>query len=106
MIEASETTLERSEEADGYMLYEYHLPFIQDESIQYQYYFYMKDNLLKILTVSLGDKNEVTYEFTEFQQEVTDAAVFKYPMEYAEESYDYSYNWEYIPPWWEIGNNN
>ncbi|MDD4844617.1 MAG: hypothetical protein PHU31_09840 [Anaerotignum sp.] len=105
MIEASQTTLERSAEEEGYMLYEYRLPFIQDETIQYQYCFFMKDNLLKKLTVSLGDKNEVTYEFTEFQQEITDAAAFHYPMDYAEESYDYSYNWEYMPPWWEIGND-
>ncbi len=106
MIEASKTTLERSVEEDGYMLYEYHLPFIQDETIQYEYCFYMKDNLLKKLTVSLDDKNEVTYEFSEFQQEITDTDPFKYPMDYAEENYDYSYNWEYMPPWWEIGNDN
>jgi len=106
MIEASKTTLERSAEEDGYMLYAYRLPFIQDETLQYEYCFYMKDNLLKKLTVSLGKKNEVTYEFTEFQQEITDTVQFKYPMDYAEESYDYSYNWEYMPPWWEIGNDN
>ncbi|WP_304509454.1 hypothetical protein [Anaerotignum sp.] len=106
MITASKTLLQRGIEEDGYMLYEYSLPFEQDETMQYKYRFYMKDNILKKLVVSLEDREDVIYEFTEFQQAITDATAFEYPKDYIEENYDGSYTGESMPPWWEVGNDN
>ncbi|HOO27510.1 MAG TPA: hypothetical protein PLU43_03525, partial [Lachnospiraceae bacterium] len=67
--------------------------------------FYMMDGMLKKLTVALGETDETVYEFSEFKQEITDPAAFSYPEEYTEESFDYVYSGESMPPWWEIGND-
>lgn len=105
MIIASKTPLKRGVEEDGYLLYEYTLPFEQDETMEYKYCFYMKDNILRKLTVSLGDGEGVTYTFTAFQQAIADTAAFELPLDYVEENYNDSYTWETMPPWWEVGND-
>ena len=105
MMTASKTIPELAVENDEYFLYEHSLPFEQDESIQFKYLFYMKDGTLKMLTISLGDDEGSTYQFSEFRQELLDITAFEYPKGYTEEEFDYTYTGEHMPPWWEIGND-
>lgn len=100
MTEAAKTAPDRAVEQDSYMLFEHSLTFGQEESLSYLYSFYMKDGVLKKLTVALGDKKPVNYEFSDFEQEITDTSAFEYPQGYNEENFDYPYTGENLPPWW------
>lgn len=101
MMRAAQTPPIRVLEENGYVLYEHICT--QDEITKLQYCFYMKDGALKSLTIACGDA-ECTYAFSEFLQEITDPAAFAYPSDYVQESYDYEYTGNTIPPWWETGN--
>lgn len=105
MTEAAKTVPDRAVEQDDYMLFEHSLPFEQDETTACRYSFYMQNGVLKKLTVTLGDSEPTNYEFSDFRQEITDAAAFEYPQGYHEENFDYSYSGEHMPPWWDIGND-
>lgn len=105
MMTAAKTVPDLASQNDEYFLYEHSLPFEHDESIQYKYRFYMKDGALKKLTISLGDEDGSTYQFSEFQQELLDTKAFEYPKGYTEEKFNYTYTGEHMPPWWEIGND-
>lgn len=105
MMEAAKTTPTLAIKENQYFLYEYTLPFIQDESISFKYRFYMKDGVLKKLTMALGDNPSSVYEFSEFKQELINVNAFEYPKGYVEEEFDYTYTGENMPPWWEIGND-
>lgn len=105
MLAAASTSSDLAVEAEDYYLYEYSLPFVQDENLNYKYRFYMRDGMLKKLTIALGEEEGVTYEFSRFQQELIDSTAFKYPEGYAEEEFYHTYTGEHMPPWWEIGND-
>ena len=102
MMTAANTAPDLTTEEDGYFIYEHSLPFEHDESISYKYRFYMKGGALKKLTIILGDEESSTYQFSEFQTELLNPAAFEYPEEYSEETFDYSYTGEHMPPWWEV----
>lgn len=104
MMAAADTALINSYEKEGFYIYEYNLPFAQDEVIKLNYRFFMKDNVLIKLEYSIDGSLTKTYEFTKFSQEVNDEKVFEYPADgYDEEWYSYPYTKEYMPPWWENG---
>ncbi|WP_207637157.1 hypothetical protein [Anaerovorax odorimutans] len=105
MLIAAKTVPDLTVKTDEYFLYEHTLPFEQDESLQFKYRFYMKDGMLKKLTISLGDEEGSTYEFSKFQQELLDITAFEYPKGYIKEEFSYKYTGEHMPPWWEIGND-
>ncbi|MGI6751986.1 MAG: hypothetical protein ACOX4U_05125 [Anaerovoracaceae bacterium] len=105
MLAAVNTLPDLTTEIDGYYLYEHSLPFVQDESMQYKYIFYMKDGVLKKLTISLRDEDTVTYQFSDFRQELLDATAFEIPEGYIKEEFSYTNTGEHMPPWWEIGND-
>ncbi len=102
MMRAAETPCVRVLEENGYALHEH--AFIQEEETQYQYCFYMKDGNLQSLTINSRDTECTAYEFSEFLQETSDPAAFAYPSDYVQESYDYVYTGNTIPPWWETAN--
>ncbi|MEA5060371.1 MAG: hypothetical protein VB049_10125 [Candidatus Pelethousia sp.] len=104
MLEAAEAALACGVNEDGSMLYACSLSFGQDETMRYNYRFFMQDGTLKKLTVALDDTPETIYVFSEFQQDITDEAAFTYPKGYAEQVFDYGYTEDSMPPWWEIGN--
>lgn len=104
MITASKTLPDRVVVEGEYMLYEYSMAFEEDEMLEYRFCFYMKNNVLEKVSVFLGDREGDTYKFSDFHQEITDVDAFEYPLGYKEESFDYSYEGDYMPPWWESGN--
>ncbi len=105
MMEAANTEPVQTLEQDGYFMYEYDMPFEQDDNIQIRYCFFMKGGALKKLTISYGDNLTSVYEFSEFWQNIVDSAVFEYPEGYNEVNFDYVYDGEYMPPWWETYND-
>lgn len=105
MLEAADSVPGLTAKVDGHYLYEYGLPFEHDENTQDKYSFYMKDGTLKKLTISLGDTSAVTYRFSDFRQELIDAAALEFPQKYDELEFSYPYTGEHVPPWWEIGND-
>ena len=86
------------------ILYEYSLPFAQDECTPYYYCFFMRDGQLQKLTESLGDTPNKTYEFSSFYQEAIDQSAFDEPHNYVSQDFHYSYTGEHMPPWWELTN--
>lgn len=90
---------------DQYRVYDYRLPFEQDESLRYLYRFHMASDTLAKLTIALGEEAGTTYVFSPFSQEITEEGAFIYPQGYMEESFSYSYSGDLMPPWWEIGND-
>lgn len=105
MMTAAATVPERALKEGEYFLYEYRLPFAQDESVQVGYCFYMQGGVLKKLTIAMGDAPATTYVFSEFKQELLDSTAFIYPEDYQTEIYNYVYSGDFMPPWWEIGND-
>ena len=105
MMTAAETAPARISKEGAYSLYEYRLPFVQDESVKVKYCFFMQGGALKKMTVATGDAPATTYEFSEFKQELLDSTAFVYPQDYRTENYDYIYSGDFMPPWWEIGND-
>ena len=103
MMIAAKTVPDKALEVDGYLMFEHSLPFVQDETINVQYRFYMKENALKKLECLLDNSHTLTYEFSEFKQEADDS-VFVYPEDYFEQQFDYPNTWELCHPG-EIGND-
>ena len=89
MMEAANTSLIKDFQEDGSNVYEYALPFIQDETENIIYDFYMKDNKLIKLKISFRDQTPRIFEISEFIQETPDEKVFEYPSGYTEESYNF-----------------
>jgi len=105
MMDASNTDLIKEFETDGFSVFEYAVPFVQDEQIKITYRFFMKNNTLKKLEYIFKDQAPVIYEFTEFSQEKFDEKVFEFPSGYNEQYFDTQYTGEEMSPWWEIGND-
>ncbi len=105
MLEASKTSPESALQDGEYMRYEHKLYFGDDEEMYNTYLFYMKENAVRKLDVINSGGFVTHYEFSDFTQEVTDETIFNYPMDYHEESYDYQYTYEFMPPWWDVGND-
>lgn len=101
LIKAAGQKLIREGIKEDFHTYTYQLPFVQDESIQYTYEFYMKENQLKKVKVAFGDEAPKTYVFSEFKGELDEVDAFVYPLHYQEEVFDYVYDGEHAPPWWE-----
>lgn len=105
MMNAANTEPVKVFEQDGFYVYEHDIPFVQDDNIKIKYCFYMKNGVLSKLTVSYGEMLTAEYEFAEFRQEVVDISEFDEPQGYKEETFDYVYDGEYMPPWWELSKN-
>lgn len=101
MQEAAKTEPVKKYEKDSYTIYEYSLPFVQDEEIKITYRFYMSDGMLKKLERMFKDGLESTFEFSEFNQGDIDDKLFELPDGYEVIDYDYKTSESSIPPWWE-----
>ncbi len=105
MLEAAKTSPERALWDGEYMLYEHRLYLEEDDEMFDSYLFYMKENTVKKLDV-VNTGNYVThYEFSDFTQEIQDRTVFEIPQGYQEEKFDYQYTYDFMPPWWDVGND-
>ena len=101
VMEACDTSPVKTSKQDEFFIYEYEMPFEQDDSIVFKYRLYIKDNMLKKLELFMAEKLLETYEFQEFIQEVKDQTVFELPEGYHEDWMYYPYSGEHMPPWWE-----
>lgn len=89
---------------EGFDVFEYKIPYVNDENMFTTYRFIMKDNSLQKMIVAFEDGSETKYQFSEFRQEMIDDTLFTYPKGYDSEVYDYIYDGEHMPPWWDVGN--
>jgi hypothetical protein len=102
MLKAAASVLLKSYEQDGFGIYEYSLPFDQDEETNREYRFFMKDGLLKKLEYGFNNEFSETFEFSGYSQRAADERIFEYPAGgYSEEWFQYPYTGENMPPWWE-----
>ncbi len=103
LLEAANAIPDSVLEQDGYTVYEYNLPFIQDDSIVKTYLFFMEANVLKKVQYNFDGRAKLIYEYSNFSEKVTDESVFILPKDYEIQNFDYSYEGDSMPPWWEIG---
>ncbi len=101
MMKAAATTPKSIRSKDRFRIYEYELPFAQDDAITFTYRFFMQDDKLEKLEFCVDDFLQKTYRFSDFRQEEVKQKVFAVPTGYAMTRYDYPYHGEHIPPWWE-----
>lgn len=88
---------------NGQYVYEYRLPFIQDEDIFFNYTFYSKDGIINKLVESFNG-SETVYMMEDFIFEPQEAELFTLPTDYTTTSHDYVDDGESPPFWWEMTN--
>lgn len=86
---------------ENFITYDYSVPFSQDESISFGYRFYMSDNVLKKVTVSVNGELSQTYVFGDFKSDPMEDSVFDFPIDMPLTEYDYPYIDDSSAPWWE-----
>jgi len=101
LMQVLNTELISSTSEDSFMVYEYSVPFIQDETISIGYRFFMGDNVLKKVTLSINGELSQTYVFSDFLTDPLEDSVFEYPIDMPLTEYDYSYSDDSMAPWWE-----
>lgn len=82
-------------------IYEYSVPYALDESINFGYLFYMVNNTLTKVTVSVNGELSQTYTFNAFLTDSVDPSVFEFPSDLPITSYDYQFADDALVPWWE-----
>lgn len=101
MMKAAASTPIQSLQENSLSVFEYKLPFEQDDSVTISYRFFMQGNILLRLEISMDGLLQKTYEFTSFSQEAADNSVFSLPEDYEATTFDYGYDSMHMPPWWE-----
>lgn len=87
-----------------YVVFEYKLPFAEDDNITLVYRFYMLKGGLKKLEVIFDPDNNnsvTTYYFSEFCFDTVDDKLFEIPEGLSEVNIDSELFSDDIPPWWE-----
>lgn len=101
MMKAAASTPIQSLQEDSPSVFEYKLPFEQDDSVTISYRFFVQGNILLRLEISMDGLLQKTYEFSSFSQEAADCSVFALPEDYESTDFDYGYDSMHMPPWWE-----
>lgn len=101
MMEVAAGKVSKMHTKDGFDVYEYDVPLVQDASVILNYKFFMQDNTLRKMEYSVDGLLSKTYELSDFSQEGVDQTLFDYPKDYKHEKYSYPSSEGQIPPWWE-----
>jgi hypothetical protein len=105
MCNAAQSDLIRKAPYENGWVYDYQVSRIEEDMPDMTYQFFMADGSLEKLICLSNDSVDVTYVFSAFQQMLLDIDAFTYPENYTSERFNYSYTGDYMPPWWELGND-
>lgn len=91
-------------ETDNGTVYKYIIPS-DDKDFNISYELIMNNQVLTEYKQYNNDSEVIHFIFSHFSTEPFELSVFEMPSDYTQEYFDYSYQGDFMPPWWDANND-